>query len=95
MPYQDDPNINARQRRLDAGRRNTNWPIWIAGVLGIMLVFGFLAYGTGDRTDTASNNNRPAATAPATTGSGAVAPANTGDAGSAPVKPAVPAGNRQ
>jgi hypothetical protein len=85
MTYQNDPN---RRNRLDGDRSYTGWII--GGVVALALVIGLFTMFGRDNTknSTASNNtpattttNRPAATAPATTGSGA---ANTLAAPAAP-----------
>jgi hypothetical protein len=70
MSYQDDPNINRRTtaRRAD----ETSYTGWIVGgLVALALVVGLFAMFGRDNTNTASNTNRPAATAPTTTGSGA------------------------
>lgn len=98
MTYQDDPNINRRDRLVDPERSNTG--LWVAGAAAVMLVIGLIAWGAGDRS-TVATNDRPAVTTPAqTTGS---APATTGTAntdrgnpaGNIPTKPiTAPPSNR-
>src|SRR3954468_2487745 len=71
MSYQDDPNIN-RRNRID--REDTSYAGWIiGGIVALALVVGIFAMFGRDNTNTASNNtpNRPTATAPSTSGSGA------------------------
>ena len=70
MSYQDDPNIN-RRNRID--REDTSYTGWIiGGIVALALVVGIFVMFGRDNTSTASNNtpNRPTATAPITTGSG-------------------------
>jgi hypothetical protein len=70
MSYQNDPNINRRNNRID--RDDTSYTGWIVGgLVALALVVGLFAMFGRDNTNTASNTTRPAATAPTTTGSGA------------------------
>jgi hypothetical protein len=74
MTYQDDANLNRRNNRMN--RDDTSYTGWIiGGVIALAVVIGIFALMGRDNTNTASNNaNRPAATAPATTGSGPATP---------------------
>ena len=72
MTYQNDPNINRRNNRMD--RDDTSYTGWIiGGIVALALVIGLFAMFGRNNTNTASNTapNSPAATAPTTTGSGA------------------------
>jgi hypothetical protein len=74
MSYQNDPNINRRNNRID--RDETSYTGWIVGgLVALALIIGlFTMFGRDKTNDTTASNtspNRPAATAPATTGSGA------------------------
>jgi hypothetical protein len=76
MSYQDDPNIN-RRNRMD--RDDTSYTGWIiGGILALALVVGIFAMFGRDNTNTASNNtpNRPTTSAPSTTGAGSSAMPN-------------------
>jgi hypothetical protein len=91
MTYQDDPNLNRRDRRGTAD--DTSYTGWIiGGVLALAVILGiFVMMGRGNNTNTAANTpNRPAATAPATTGTAVPAP-GTGQGTAAPVQNAPPA----
>ncbi len=73
MTYQDDPNLN-RRKRMD--REDTSYTSWIVGgLVALALIVGLFAMFGRDNTNTASNTSRPAATAPATTGTGAASSA--------------------
>src|SRR5215203_2255599 len=72
MTYQNDPNINRRTTRRDIN--DTSYTGWIiGGLVAVAVVIGLFTIFGRDKTNdgTASNTNRPAATAPTTTGSGA------------------------
>ena len=72
MTYQNDPNLNRDPIR-PAAKDNTG--IWIAGIVGLCLVLGLLFWGMRGPTNTAvTNNNRPAASTPATTTGSGVTP---------------------
>jgi hypothetical protein len=81
MTYQNEPNINRRNDRIDRGK--TSYTGWIVGgLVALALVVGiFSMFGRDNtRNNTASNttpatstNNRPVA--PSTTGSGVMTPA--------------------
>ena len=97
MTYQEEH--DARQRRLAAEDRETNWPLWLVGGMALMLLVAFLAWGTGTPTNTASNP-APVTESRSTTGSGTTSPVpnnpkstapadsqpNRGDAGSSPTR---------
>ena len=91
MTYQDDPNINRRDRRGTAG--DTSYTGWIiGGVVAVAVILGiFMMMGRDNTTNTAADTpNRPAATAPATTGTAVPAP-GSGQGTAAPVQNAPPA----
>ena len=74
MTYQNDPNRPVNRRtdgRMDPD--DTSYTGWIiGGLVALAMVVGLFAMFGRDNTNVASNNsNRPAATAPTTTGSGA------------------------
>jgi hypothetical protein len=72
MSYQDDPNIN-RRNRMD--RDETSYTGWIiGGILALALIVGIFAMFGRDNANTASNNtpNRPTTSVPSTTGSSAM-----------------------
>jgi len=81
MTYQNDPNFNRRNDRMD--RDKTSYTGWIiGGLVALALAVGlFSMFGrdntknntASNRTPAASTTNRPAA--PSTTGSGPIAPA--------------------
>jgi hypothetical protein len=81
MTYQEDPNMPRRPMV----REETSYTAWVVGAIAMLLVAGVMifAFNNSDGTQTASNNNRPAATQPAsppanppsTTGSGTTSPA--------------------
>jgi len=50
---------------------------WMVGVIALLAAAGIIWYGMSDRTDMATNE-RPAATAPATTGAGETTSPNMG-----------------
>jgi hypothetical protein len=79
MTYQDDPNLNRGNRR--AAADDTNYSGWIiGGIVGLALVIGLFAMFGRDKTNVASDTpNRPAATAPSTTGSGSASSAIPND----------------
>lgn len=99
MTYQDDPNINARQRRIDAERKN-NTPMWIAGAVALAVVIALVGYSVSTSNAPSLANNRPVATERSTTGSGAVTPIPNNQKGTAPQRdsnqpaPAAPATDR-
>jgi hypothetical protein len=75
MSYQGDPNFNRRSSHpMTEDRSYTGWIV--GGIVAIAVILGiFATTNRTDKADTAANNaNRPAATAPATTGSGVPAP---------------------
>ena len=79
MTYQNDPN---RHRR-SIEDNDTSYAGWIIGAIAAFaVVFGiFMLVNRNDNATTASNTNRPAASAPTTTGSGAssgTTPSNDG-----------------
>lgn len=81
--YQDDPNINIRQRQAELRARNhpNSAGMWIAGLAVLAVVIAVVAYTVSDgTTTTAITTNRPVATERSTTGSGATAPVATGRA---------------
>jgi hypothetical protein len=71
MTYDPDlhPNRADRARSYNAGFG------WLLGLVALLLIGGFLMFSMSGSDDVATNE-RPAATAPATTGSGTVAPAS-------------------
>ena len=79
MTYENDPNSRRGMRD------NSSYTGWIiAGVAALAVIIGiFMMTGRTDNTNTATSTNRPAATAPVTTGSAPAtigAPATTGSA---------------
>jgi hypothetical protein len=90
MTYQDDPNLNRSNRRGMADE--TSYTGWIiGGVLAIAVILGiFIMMGRDNTTNTAATPNRPAATAPATTGTAVPAP-GSGQGTAAPVQTVPPA----
>jgi hypothetical protein len=70
MSYQNDPNIN--RRNTHPMTEETSYTGWIiGGVVALALILGlFTMFGRDKTNDITSNANRPAATAPTTTGSG-------------------------
>ena len=91
MSYQDDPNFNRRRNGLGNDRNYTGWIV--GGVIAIAVILGIFAMtGRSDRTNTTANNaNRPAATAPVTTGSAVPAPSSGQGAGENRQNPSAPA----
>jgi hypothetical protein len=80
MTYQNDPNINRRNGRMD--RDNTSYTSWIVGgLVALALVVGlFTMFGRDNTKSNTASNNTPATSttrpaAPSTTGSGAITPA--------------------
>ena len=68
MTYQDDPNINRRNRYAAANQGSGT--MWIAGIAAVVVMLGIIIYSMSDNTNVATTE-RPAANAPAsTTGSG-------------------------
>ena len=91
MTYQNDPNLNRGDRRSTAD--DTSYTGWIiGGVLAIAVIIGvFMMMGRDNKTTTAADvPNRPAATAPATTGTAVPAP-GSGQGTAAPVQNDPPA----
>lgn len=83
MTYQNDPNINRPRDPLNKDRSYTGWIV--GGVVALAVILGIFAMSSRtDNTNTASNADRPAATAPSTTGSGTATPVP------GPGKPAAP-----
>jgi type IV secretory pathway VirB10-like protein len=86
MTYQNDPDFDARNRRLDADRAGFNWPIWIAGGAALMLLVGFLAWGLNTNTNVATNERAPVSETRSTTGSGTTSPLPNNPNGTTPQK---------
>jgi hypothetical protein len=86
MTYENDPTGRNRIQTDQTGY--TGWIV--GGVIAFAVIIGLFALFGRNQTNTASNDaNRPAATAPATTGSGtANTPVNVP---TPPAKPAAPA----
>jgi hypothetical protein len=79
MSNQDDPNINRRTSYpMTEDRNYTGWIVGVVVMLAVILGI-FAMTSRTDQTDTAANNpNRPAATAPSTTGSSIVPAPSSG-----------------
>jgi hypothetical protein len=91
MTYDPDftPNRADRARSYNAGFG------WLLGFVALLLMGGFLMFGLSDN-DNVATKDRPAATAPATTGSGSTAPAPRRETTGQPMptqRPAPPAPN--
>ena len=81
--------VNPNQRRYQGFRDSGSGMATLLGILAILILGGFFFYSmSGDRT-VATNDSRPAATAPSTTG--AAAPRETTGATMPAQRPATPA----
>lgn len=85
MTYQNDPH-NRRPAVTE-----TNYTPWILGALGALALIVGIFFMSGNRNNTSTaTNTRPAATMPATTGSGATNVPVAPTAPAAPITPAPP-----
>ena len=89
MTYQDDPNLNGRQRVADA---ESNTGMWIAGAIAVCLVVGLIAFAATRNTATASVSP-PATTATTTTRAPAATTGTGNTSGTTTPAPTPPSSN--
>ena len=58
MTYNEDPNINRRDRIVEGQRNSTG--MWIAGAVAVCLVIGLVAFARTRGTDDTAMTEKPA-----------------------------------